>query len=133
MSVEINFMSSSHENFCILESIEVISDRVESLTLRDMSLPGINCSTKKSKTFWEIIKENTSLKQLRFLFYLNQYELENILLSLEENDSLEMLLMIEDMREFVTSQKTVDGRIDFTMDIFENLYHDLIQFTIPYF
>ena len=81
-----------------------------------------NCITGKGRKLREIIGENTSLKQLRLLFNLNQYELENILLSLEENDSLETLLMLENMREFMTSQKTVDARINFTRNNFENIY-----------
>ena len=114
VNAEIYFKSNSYKDFCILECIDVISNRLESLTFRDMSQRR-RFSTVKSTKFSIPLGNNTSLKHLKLLFNLNRNEIENILLWLEDNDSLKMLHLLEDMRESISaSQKALDTRIAFS-------------------
>ena len=115
VDVEVKFKSRSHYNFSILEGIEIISNSLQSLTLRDVSEPQERrVSTEKGTGLRTLLQENTSLRHLSLLFNLNRNELENLLLWLEENKSLETLELSEDVRRLIPeSEKILDNRISF--------------------
>ena len=104
-------------NFSILESVEVVSSKLKTLILCDVSAlttKTAGFSTGKGTRFGTILGENTSLKNLLLLFYLHPLQLETVLCGLEENDTLERLELYNYMKSLISgSQMQLDPRIVF--------------------
>lgn len=129
-SADINFMSSSYESLCILESLQHINSSLSSLTFRDISLTYERNMSSIPQNLYHFIRANNQLQKMRLYFHLKSEEVNNILLSLHENHFLEMIQLLYEVKELMTSSN-YDSRIDFALDPFENLYTGILKFTLP--
>ena len=97
--------SHFHKRMEALLLTDVISNRLESLTFRDNSL-----QLEFSKHFFNLILlrhlliQNNSLKRLTLFLKLSQQDIENLVLWLEENNSLETLQLLEEHKESLSNK-----------------------------
>ena len=104
--VTIKFMSRSYNNSSILEYIDVVSNNVKLLGLHDVSPPNSSRLNNWNGIFKfrHVLRNNTSLVKLEFLFDFNDWEIPLLLLLLNENKSLETIKYLKDEKIHILSK-----------------------------
>ena len=95
----------------IMEGVDELSNRLESLSLYDPS-PLSESYTFSAERLWQLLSQSKSLKQLTLILKLSQQDIENMIQWLKDNDLLETLQLSED-NKISLLHKVLDPRIKY--------------------